>query len=90
MPLGKLLRAKFVRRIITTPEQRAAEDARRALLTGQRKKNAGHTRARHRKLGAHSGRKGITILKYRGAEGHRMLAQKNPVSQKEILKKKAA
>ncbi|MDO8633767.1 MAG: hypothetical protein Q7K34_00570 [archaeon] len=99
MPLGRLWRTKFVRRLTTTPEQRAAEDARRALLTGQRKKTAGHARARHRTLGAHAAGKGIRILsrpkkptlkrQYFGSEGHRMLAQK-PVAQNEAPKKKAA
>ena len=77
MPLGRLLRTKFVRRLITTPEQRAAEDARRALLTGQQKKTAGHARARHRKLGAHLGIPGMSKLRkaVRASEGHNMLGQ---------------
>lgn len=96
MPLG-LLRTKFVRRLTTTPEQRAVEDARRALLTGQQKKIAGHARARHRKLGAHAAGKGVGILskpkkttlkrKFFGSEGHRMVGQETEDSKKLLEKK---
>lgn len=74
MPLERLRRLKFVRKLITTPAQRATEDSRKVLATARKRKRASTERMRHGKLGAHAGRRGIDVLrKFRGAEGHRML-----------------